>query len=679
MTLSMIVPDELEFLNPELVGSSLARLARKFTLLKSPFSANIWKIDGLQYPINFNIQLADNSQLTEPKNSELLLELKTWIAIQEVLPGSKKAQYSTTHILKRIRFVLRIIDYFLLSAEAHLLAVHGTAALTSNSLRSLTYQLNQNNCVEEQFYDWSNRLRTYLLENYSHPYTQEGQPIDPAIDNFEPFRNEFSLGLSDEQILNIRRHLYLTSPDYLSTLKHRPKNLLDPIRKALYGNTLYSECLYNLPAELKTLPSTSNRKELQPAPTRSKHKKIVRQNFSLYISCIRSLQKIGRYGCSTPADIAFRGIDSEWLRNLDPTEPDRYRSVPFSVGMFALRKSIEYCLAYGSEILSSTAEVMLAASKRDISLTDAPDITPFLSEGLILLGIKSWTIYKPNGDSTEFSRLLRTNPGLYEAYLIFIGAVQVVLGLLSARRYAEIHPIRNTNLDQASFELIFSNGKSGIGDIRATLARPIPPICIKILNSLNSFHDKLASHGISMPNAKLLSLPSRSKPKFNTTTSTKYYEVIDLFCDYAEIPTNIDGERYYLREHQLRRFFAQAFFWSSFGNLHSLRWMLAQTDPEHVYRYISDNEPGEVLTDVKAEFVTEVILHGKRPNLELERIVAKHFNTSRVSVLLEEEVRNYITDLIANKSVSVEPHFYYTPNGKTYDILIQVLHHDQDP
>lgn len=465
MTLSLIVPDELEFLNHDVAGKSLARLANKFTLLKSPFSANIWIIDGLQYPINFNIRLADNSQLTEPKNAEFLLELKTWIAIQEALPGSQKTQYSTAHILKRVRYVLRIIDYFLLSSEAHLLAVHGTAALTSNSFKSLAYRLCQYNCVEEQIYDWSGRLRTYLLENYSHPYSHEGKPIDSAVDNFEPFRTEFSLQLSDDQILNIRRNLYLSSTNYLSTLKHRPKNLLDPIRIALYGNTLYSECLYKLPAELKTLSSISNLKEMQPAPTRSKHEKIVRQNFSLYMSCIKSLQKIHHYGFSTPADSAFRGIETKWLRNLVTTEPDRYRSVPFSVGMFALRKSIEYCLAYGSEILNSTAGVMLAASKREISLTNAPDITPFLSEGLILIGVKSWTTYKPNGTSKEFTGLLRTNSGLYESYLVFIGAVQVMLGLLSARRYAEIHPIRNTNLDQASFEVIFSNGKSGIGDI----------------------------------------------------------------------------------------------------------------------------------------------------------------------------------------------------------------------
>jgi hypothetical protein len=678
MAMKLKIPDELDFLNHEIVGNSLTKLVKKFTLLRSSFSADLWIIEGLQYPINFRIQLADNSQLTDPKNSEFLLELKSWIAIQQALPENNKDVYTSEHILKRIKHVLRIIDYFLLSDDAKLLALHGTSALTINSFRSLAYRLCKYNCVEEQIYDWSNRLRAYLIEHYSRPHVYEDTAIAEHVDYFEPFRNGFSLDLTDEQIFNIRRNLYLSSPEYLSTLKNRPKNLLNPIRLALYKNTLYGERLYKLPAELKILSSISNLKEMESAPIRSKHNQITRQNFSLYMSCLKSLEKIHQYGLRAPADSIFKGIDAKWLRNLIKSEPNRYRSVPFSVGMYALRNSIEYFLKYGEDILNATANVMIAAKKQELNLINTQDITPYLSEKLKNLGIKTWSTYKPNATSEDFTELLRANTGLYEAYLVLIGAAQVMLGLLSARRYAEIQPVRHSNLDQANYDFIFQNCKSGIGDKRATLARPIPPICIKMLNLLSAFHNKLAPYKISTPAAKLLSLPSRSKPKFKSPTEKQYYEVIDLFCDYAQIPTNSDGQRYYLREHQLRRFFAQAFFWSSLGNLHTLRWMLGQTDPEHVYRYISDNEPGEVLTDVKAEFVTEVLLHGNHPNLELERVVAKHFNTHRISILLEEEVREYISDLIANKSVSVEPHYFYTADGKSYDILIEVLHHDQD-
>lgn len=676
MALNLKIPDVLDFIEHERGSNTLENLPKKFTLLKSSFSAEVWIIDGIQHPINFNIRLADGTHLTDQKNSEFLLEIKTWIAIQQTLPGNKKNQYTREHILKRIRHVLRIVDYFLLSDEAKSLAQHGTSALTSNSFKSLAFRLCQFNCVEEQIYDWSNRLRSHLIEHYSEPYSYDDRAIDTEVDDFEPFRKDFSLDLTDEQIINIRRNLYLSNPVYLSTLKNRPKNLLNSIRIALYKGTLYGERLYKLPAELKTLPSISNLKEMNPAPIRSKHNEITRQNFSMYMSCLKSLEQIRLYGLLAPAESVFRAIEPKWLRNLVTAEPDRYRSVPFSAGMHALRNSIEYCLKYGEEILNATANVMIAAKKEELNLIDTQDITSYLSEKLKTLGIKTWSPYKPNVTSEDFTEFLRANTGLYEAYLVLIGAAQVMLGLLSARRYAEIQPVRHSNLDQANYDLIFQNCKSGIGDKRATLARPIPPICIKILNLLNAFHNKLAPYKISTPTAKLLSLPSRSKPKFKSTTEKQYYEVIDLFCDYAQIPTNADGQRYYLREHQLRRFFAQAFFWSSLGNLHTLRWMLGQTDPEHVYRYISDNEPGEVLTDVKAEFVTEVLLHGNHPNLQLEILVAQHFNTNRISILLEEEVRVYISDLIANKSVSVEPHYFYTADGKSYDILIEVLHHD---
>lgn len=676
---SLNIPEELAFLRHESGNRSLESLIKQFTLLKSPFTAELWIIKGLQYPINFKIRLIDNSLLTDSKNSALLLELKAWIAIQQALPENNKIQYSTIHILKRIRHVLRIIDYFLLNSETLLLTTNGISALTGNSFRSLAYRLCIYNCVEEQFYDWSKRLRAYLIEHCSHAYIHDGKPINSNIENFEPHRKGFSLDLTDEQIVNIRRNLYLNSKEFPSTLKNRPKNLLNQIRVALYSNTLYGERLYKLPAELKLASPLVDLKEKQPAPIRSKHKKIVKQNFRLYMSCLRSLEKISEYGLRPPAHSEFEMISSKKLNNLETSEPDRYRSVPFNVGMLALRSSIEYSLRFGADILSATAKVIIEVRAGNLDISSDPDLTPYLSEKLLQLGIKRWTICTPIETDTNnnFTALLRLSEGLYEAFLVLIGAVQVMLGLLSARRFEEIRNIRYSNIDQQSFDLIFRNGKSGVGDKRAKLARPIPPVCIRILNLLHDFHVLLSKYDISGPDAKLLSLPDRSRLKIKRTNSKGYYDVIDLFCDYAQIPMNEFGQRYYLREHQLRRFFAQAFFWSSLGNLHTLRWMLGQTDPEHVYRYISDNVPGEIFIDVKAEFVTEVLLHRQHSNPELEFLVEAHFNTNRFSILLEEEVRGYIQCLLKDKTISVEPHYYYSDTGKSYDILIEVLHEDQ--
>ncbi|MDG9922399.1 MULTISPECIES: hypothetical protein [unclassified Pseudomonas] len=671
------IPEVFAFLKQTDGSRGLERLITQFTLLKSPFTAELWLIEGLQYPINFNILLADNSRLTDSKNSALLLELKTWIAIQQALPENKKIQYSTEHILKRIRHVLRIIDYFLLSDEAPLLATHGVSALTGNSFKSLAHRLCTFNCVEEQFYDWSKRLRAYLIEHCSHAYNHSGLPIHPDIENFEPHRRGFSLNLTDEQIVNIRRNLYLNSTEFPSTLKNRPKNLLNPIRVALYANTLYGERLYKLPAELKLASPIIELKEKQPAPIRSKHNKIVKQNFRLYMSCIRSLENISEYGSRPPLHAEFELIASKNLRNLETSDPDRYRSVPFHVGLLALRQSIEYSLRYGPDILDATARIIIEVNNGNLDISGDHDLTPYLSDKLLLLGIKRWTIYTPTGTGNNFTEQLKASEGLYEAFLVLIGAVQVMLGLLSARRFEEIRNVRYSNLDPQSSDLIFHNGKSGIGDKRAKISRPIPPVCFKVLNLLHDFHVFLSEHNISETDAKLLSLPDRSTLKIKRTNSKGYYDVIDLFCDHAQIPLNEFGQRYYLREHQLRRFFAQAFFWSSLGNLHTLRWMLGQTDPEHIYRYISDNVPGEIFIDVKAEFVTEVLLHRQHSNPELESLVEEHFNTNRLSILLEEEVRDYIQLLIKDKTILVEPHYYYSDTGKSYDILIEVLHEDQ--
>lgn len=87
-----------------------------------------------------------------------------------------------------------------------------------------------------------------------------------------------------------------------------------------------------------------------------------------------------------------------------------------------------------------------------------------------------------------------------------------------------------------------------------------------------------------------------------------------MACDYFEVQAvEIDGieRRYYLRQHQLRRFIALAFYHSSKGNIEALRHWLGHSDVEHVYTYISETAPGLVLDSVKAEVIVDFMFNGE--------------------------------------------------------------------
>src|SRR6185437_10835464 len=122
---------------------------------------------------------------------------------------------------------------------------------------------------------------------------------------------------------------------------------------------------------------------------------------------------------------------------------------------------------------------------------------------------------------------------------------------------------------------------------------------------------------------------------------------LDYFSDYFELPGEKPGTRYYIRQHQLRRFFAMVFFWSgSFGGLDTLRYFLGHANLEHVYRYITENTPGAVLRAVKAEWASKVLLIGQEVSSGLGEFVQRVYRIADFRLLTEEELSEYIEVLL---------------------------------
>ena len=121
---------------------------------------------------------------------------------------------------------------------------------------------------------------------------------------------------------------------------------------------------------------------------------------------------------------------------------------------------------------------------------------------------------------------------------------------------------------------------------------------------------------------KIFAFPKISKPWTCSDDKNNYYENLDNLMDYFEVDL-IEGKRPYIRQHQLRRFFAMAFFWSKgFKSIDTLRWFLGHTNPEHVYHYIQENTDGAILNNVKAQYIAENI----KEYANLESVLKEKFN-----------------------------------------------------
>jgi hypothetical protein len=210
--------------------------------------------------------------------------------------------------------------------------------------------------------------------------------------------------------------------------------------------------------------------------------------------------------------------------------------------------------------------------------------------------------------------------------------------------------------------------------MRTLEARPIPAIAVRMIRQLENLHMGLWQMGaVGGPASPLFCFPTQRKQGLIALVRCQMNTSLDIFCDYFETDRNEAGQRYYIRQHQLRRFFAMLFFWSnSFGGMDTLRWFLGHTDVEHLYHYITESTPGAVLRSVKAHYAAEQLATADPDATSLADLLERHFGTRNFSILDSNELDEYIEELMIEGIVEIEPEFFDSPAGKSYRVAIKV-------
>jgi len=373
------------------------------------------------------------------------------------------------------------------------------------------------------------------------------------------------------------------------------------------------------------------------------------------------------------------------VKLLNLSQPGRFCLLPSSVVLGSLKNAIEYYLSYGSDLINSYLAIITVTHNSKMKIMQwrhvEKDITPYLTPLIKNLGVTRWKIQRSfrtkekTLNNIDYFQSLRSNSALWELLRVLYGAIQIVVGTLMARRQSELmdlYPI--SCLDKEKGHLIFYVRKSGSGDKREKVARPIPSIAVKMILLLEQFQTKLKKLGIIKEYFPIFSYPHPFKNVLVNFNHTVYNGSLDFFCDYMEIPLDNEARRYYIRQHQLRRYFAMLFFWgSSFGGMDSLRWFLAHTDVEHLYHYITESTPGEVLRGVKAHYAVEQLQAYENSATALSDLLEKKYGILKFDLMDSNELSDYVEHLICDGSVSVEPEFINTDDGNRHRILIKVI------
>lgn len=660
----------LEKLMQPLVPAFQAKITSP-TWLQSDFDESIWKctFGTIKKTIDFNVLLEDGIALTDSKHHKLLYTLKYWFCSQTHprYCGGKNLKSTTAYT--KILACIQLTDALLLRKNHFQLSKHGLQLFTENDALALVECMM--NGVADGFYQSGPRVTDYLLQ---HIEAVTDKDIVTASKNY-PYilrkTDEALLGLTNIQIIKARVWLLDQKGAFQSPSSVRGAGSCKRtfFQQRIYKNTLngkdFHGCIF---PELRITPLALEN-EYQPIPITNREEDGT--SIQIIKKVVRTLKSL-----NVVTGDSFVGVPAESLERLSvkhvtthfiPKDLGRFRTLPAPVVFTALNDAFEFCFKYMDDIL----EAMLKSADKIRFITDQKikkakhlalntivqnNISPMLRE----IGVQRWRIVDPNDQAKldpELYNKLRSNNGLLELYEVLMGSIQIIIGTMMARRVSELQTLKTNCLypmsdpttpenKNTNYSLEFYNSKSGAGDTREKLIRPIPKTGALFIWKLQQFQHKLIKMGAIQDKAGLLITCCRRTGRFAPIAVTSYRRHFDIFCDYFETPllevSHNQLRRYYIRQHQLRRFLAMSFYWSSgFDGLDTLRYLLGHTDAEHLYHYITEITPGEVLRGVKAETLVHGLNADKIKGIEkLREILKKRFNVQDVTVeALDEAIK----------------------------------------
>jgi hypothetical protein len=625
------------------------------------------------------------------KNRSLVDLFKSWLVSSTSTVGVVAHSQGVNYSL--VCCTLGWIDYLLLHAEEFSIEKNGLSYITSDEMKGIFIAVTSDRLRQEAIYDWSNRVVNFLRIKIALADKSELECVLKQIPELSSVEDDGALTnaspMAGEELTLARAWLH-KNQFYRIGKPHSSVNYrysLDSRKLAsiLLKNTLRgvegtkSPLLYlnagPLPTRLREYP-------MIPTSEKGQSKSCTSDSCDIY-----RLSAIGLKALKYEKGITdFMPSDAvmEQIENLRGDRIDgRYRTLPAPVVFTSIRQAIEFHLRFSQPLTSSFASLVAASNQAKCEIEGLPAkvFLRALHPQLRKAGVRQWTDqrnrstngrYLPVASNSDYFVNLRRNVFLLDLVQVYFGAVQILVGIVMARRGGELlQLIADRSLDKSKRYLVFENEKSSrnLGGLRQKEARPIPGIASEMIEEIQKFQQVLVEHGFMHSYSYLFSQIGRKQPTaVRKLSHHEYNQAIDKFCDYFELPVE-NGRRYYLRQHQLRRFFAILFFWShSFGGLETLRWFLGHADASHVYRYVTEVTPGAILRGVQAEYA---LSHIEECN-ELADLLMSEFGTSEFHLLDKVELEQHIERLIAEGVVKVEPHFFKSNDGEDYKIIVVV-------
>ncbi|MGT3076186.1 hypothetical protein [Pseudomonas putida] len=375
-------------------------------------------------------------------------------------------------------------------------------------------------------------------------------------------------------------------------------------------------------------------------------------------------------------------------QNLDNTKHRKgghTQKIPHSIGMYALEKSIEWIMVYGRPIVQLTTAIVKAINNPEF-IKNTPERYLNRERQRVFESIAaSYYTVAFNGlparsltESLGLTKLTSNsakacnnkNMTLMVALECLISSFAIVIGLTKPIRVAELAKIARRSLsadsDGGGAFLSHPSLKKGLSttpDIR----RPIPyvtSVAVQLLavlgNNLKAIYQDDSPHSEDLfyfPSAKGFRCPGGIK------TSVRIDSAIKTFCDIIEIPTDQHGRRWYIKIHEMRKFFILTM--SRHERIFTddaLRHQAGHADKRHLEAYLGGDIPDEEVIQYTIESIEDKLIDLELGNVDehsnqglsaLYKNTLKSLKISSLKSKNQYDFNQFIRALLLNENLSI--------------------------
>ncbi|WP_434704905.1 hypothetical protein J3P85_03290 [Pseudomonas sp. Z1-12] len=275
----------------------------------------------------------------------------------------------------------------------------------------------------------------------------------------------------------------------------------------------------------------------------------------------------------------------------------------------------------------------------------------------------------------------------------YIGACAILIGMLKPIREDELVHLARKSMLLSTFDeglwLEHTAGKKGMNGVNPTIQRPIPSIVGQAISQLQHLGENLKkiNEDSNAHSDELFYFPTTKTFPYSDGKSLKHRvaRAMDTFCDIVETTVDDSGCRWYVRIHELRRFFIHTIYRHETSHvLDAIGWYVGHVDAEHTKAYYEDTLRGEELQGYEIESVASRLIDFGARHLAVKenpgtavlyKKVCDAHNVKSLSGVPAEDYQNTIKRMLAAGEFSIRHYIvrFHAEDIQEMDIEIAII------